>query len=314
MDSSLLRKGLAGCLTVLALGTPVALADPPVNDNYLSSLRLNDPGSRLDRSNTLVDRRDTAQATTQADIFAPPRSGGPAEPAACKGTGYGHTAWYDFYPDESGVVRVRASGYDAVVSVFPFSRQTLVPDFAAGQCSNAEGAAATEELLMTVSGGKAYTVQVGGVADVAGPLTFQFDYLADADSDGVLDNVDDCPTLAARGRKKGCPPSVGAQATLRAQPTAGGVTLLGLAVSAASGTRVRVRCTRGCASQSSRGPRASFPRLKGAQLPAGATLAIFVTKPGAIGSYVSYRIARGNFTKSTRCLNPGSTTPRKRCR
>src|SRR3954453_6956676 len=120
MDSSLLRKGTAGCLTVLALGVlgvPAALADPPVNDNYLSSLRLNDPGSRLDRTNTLVDRRDTTQATSQADIFAPPRSGGPAEPAACAGSGYGHTAWYDFYPDESGVVRVRASGYDAVVSV-----------------------------------------------------------------------------------------------------------------------------------------------------------------------------------------------------
>ena len=314
MDRSLPRKGIAGGLALLALSAPAAFADAPVNDNYMSSLRLNDPGSRLDRTDTLVDRRDTTQATTQADIFAPPKSGGPAEPLACQGSGYTHTVWYDFYPDKSGLVRLRASGYDAAVSLFTFNTSTLVPDFAGGQCSNAQGAGATEELLTNVTGGRAYTIQIGGVADAAGPLTFQFDYLADADGDGVLDNVDDCPGLPARGTKNGCPPRVGGQVTLRAQPSATGVTLLGLSVSAARGARVRVRCSRGCSSQSGRGPHASFPRLKGAALRAGSTLSILVTKPGSIGTYVSYRIARGNFKKTTRCLNPGSKTPRRRCR
>ena len=305
---------MAGALTLLALGAPAAFADAPINDNYLSSLRLNDPGSKLDRTDTLVDRRDTSAATVQADIFAPPKSGGPAEPTACQGSGYSHTVWYDFYPDVSGLVRLRASGYDTAVSLFTFNRTTLLPDFAGGQCSNSQGAGATEELLTNVTGGKAYTIQIGGVADASGPLTFQFDYLADADGDGVLDNVDACPNLPARGTKNGCPPRVGGQATLRAQPSATGVTLLGLTVSSSSGARVRVRCSRGCATQTATGARTSFPRLRGASLRAGSTLSIYVTKPGAIGTYVRYRIARGNFTKTTRCLDPGSLTPRRRCR
>src|SRR5690242_6606687 len=83
MDRSLVKKGVAAALTLLALTAPQAFAAPPINDNYLSSLRLNDPGSRLDRTNTLVDNRAAAEATTQADVFAPPRSGGPAEQTTC---------------------------------------------------------------------------------------------------------------------------------------------------------------------------------------------------------------------------------------
>src|SRR5262249_40461962 len=153
-------------------------------------------------------KRSTAEATTQTDLFAPPQMGGPAEITACQGTFYGHTVWYDFYPDVDGLVRVRASGYDAVVSLFPFNRKTLVPSTPV--CSNASGSGATEELLTKVQGGKSYTVQVGSVGD-GGDLTFQFDFLADTDGDGVLDNVDACPTLSAPGRKNGCPPKVSAE-------------------------------------------------------------------------------------------------------
>jgi hypothetical protein len=313
MDRSFPRKGLVGALTVLALSAPVAAAAPPVNDNYLNSLRLNEPGKPLDRTNTLVDKRATAEATTQADLFAPPRSGGPAEQAACQGTGYGHTVWYDFYPDTDGLVRIRASGYDATVSLFPFSRTTLVPDFAGGTCINQAGIGATEELLTSVRGGKAYTVQVGAVGD-GGDLTYQFDFLADTDGDGVLDNVDDCPTIAARGTKKGCPRRVSAEASLKAQPTATGVMLVGLTVTAPHGARVRVKCNRGCAPQAKTASAVAFPKLRGKQLRAGSTLAIYVTRPGAIGTYVRYRISRGNFTKITRCLKPGSNTPRRTCR
>ena len=300
-------------MTLLAMSAPAAIAAPPVNDNYLNSLRLNEPGKALDRTNTLVDKRTTTEATTQPDIFAPPRSGGPAEQAACQGTGYGHTVWYDFYPDVNGLVRIRASGYDAIVSLFPFSRKTLVPAFADGTCVNQAGIGATEELLTSVTGGKAYTVQIGAVGD-GGELTYQFDFLADTDGDGVLDNVDDCPTLAARGTKKGCPPRVTAEASLRAQPTASGVMLVGLTVTAPHGARVRVKCSRGCSTQAKTASAVAFPKLRGRQLSAGATLAIFVTKRGSIGTYVRYRISRGNFTKITRCLKPGSNTPRRRCR
>ncbi len=300
-------------MTLLAMSAPAAVAAPPVNDNYLNSLRLNEPGKALDRTNTLVDKRSTAEATTQTDLFNPPRSGGPAEQAACQGTGYGHTVWYDFYPDSDGLVRIRASGYDAVVSLFPFSRSTLVPDFPGGTCINQQAGGATEELLTSVRRGKAYTVQIGAVGD-GGELTYQFDFLADTDGDGVLDNVDDCPTIAARGTKKGCPPRVTAEASLKAQPTSTGVMLVGLTVTAQHGARVRVKCSRGCASQARTASAVSFPKLRGKALRAGSTLAIYVTKPGSIGTYVRYKIARGNFTKITRCLKPGSNTPRKSCR
>jgi hypothetical protein len=313
MDRTLPRKGIAAGLLLLALWAPAALAAPPVNDNYLNSLRLNEPGSRLDRANTLVDRRSVAEATTQADIFAPPRSGGPAEPLICQGAAYGHTAWYDFHPDVTGLVRIRASGYDAVVSLFPFDRRTLVPDLTGGTCLNAAGGGATEELLTSVKADQPYTIQIGAVGDAA-DLTFQFDFLADTDGDGVLDNVDDCPKLAARGAAKGCPPRLRADATLRAQPTTDGVVLLGLAVSAPRGARVRVQCSAGCRSQAKTARSVGFPKLAGTRLRAGSTLSIYVTRPGQIGTYVRYRIARGNFSKATRCLNPGSRTPRATCK
>ena len=295
------------------MSAPAAAAAPPLNDNYLNSLRLNEPGKPLDRTNTLVDKRNTAEATTQADVFSPPRSGGPAEQTACQGTGYGHTVWYDFYPDVDGLVRIRASGYDAVVTLVPFNRSSLIPDFSGATCINQAGSGATEELLTSVSGGKAYTVQIGAVGD-AGDLTYAFDFLADTDGDGVLDNVDDCPTIPARGTKKGCPQRVTAEVSLKAQPTATGVMLLGLTVTAQHGARVRVKCSRGCPTQAKTASAVAFPKLKGRQLSAGATVAIFVTRPGAIGTYVRYRISRGNFTKITRCLKPGSNTPRKTCR
>lgn len=301
-------------MTLLALCAPAAFAAPPINDDYLSSLRLNDPGSKLDRTDTLVDRRNTAEATTQSDVFAPPRNGGPAEQTVCQGAQYGHTVWYDFYPDADGLVRLRASGYDAVVNLVPFSRQTLLPDFGSATCGNQSGAGATEELLTSVKRGQSYTVQVGAVGD-AGDLTFQFDFLADTDGDGVLDNVDSCPNLPAPGRKNGCPPRLSGDATLSAQPTSAGVMLLGLTVSAPHGSRVRVTCSdRSCPAQAKTASSVAFPRLRGSQLRAGSTVAIFITKRGAIGTYVRYTIKRGNFSKIKRCLDPGSTKPRTSCR
>jgi hypothetical protein len=75
-----------------------------------------------------------------------------------------------------------------------------------------------------------------------------------------------------------------------------------------------VRCSRGCPAQAATARTVGFPRLRGAHLTAGSTLAIYVTRAGSIGSYIRYRISRGNFSKATRCLNPGSTTPRRSCR
>ena len=177
-------------LLVPAVVAESAPPGAPVNDDYLESLGLNAPGSRLDRTSTLRDNRDTFKASVQGDVFVPQQGpGGPVESTTCGSTSYGKTVWYDFYPDVSGIARIRANGFDTVLSVVPFNSETAVPNFADRLCVN-ESSSTTEELLARVAKGRAYTIQVGGVGDTGGNLEFLFDFLADTDGDGVLDDVD----------------------------------------------------------------------------------------------------------------------------
>jgi hypothetical protein len=309
----------AAVVGVFVLALPVAAAAaPPVNDNYLSSASLNSPGSRLDRTHTLQDvGRVTTEATVQSDLYNPPKSGGLPEITTfdrCRNTAgassYGHTVWYDFYPDVSGLVRIRASGYDTVISVFEFDARTGRPNYDTRQCINAS-ASTDEELFASVRGKHSYTVQIGGANDAAGNLAFAFDFLADADRDGVLDSADQCRTLKGRA-PTGCPPRLSAEVTLRASPTANGIQLIAVDVTAPRGSRVQVTCP-GCGRQAKTARTVRFPGLRGTRLSAGSKLRIYVTKPGAIGAYIQYRIVAGNFVKTKRCLLPGSRTPRTRC-
>lgn len=307
-------------VTAVALGVPAAIAvadhvpGAPVNDDYLQSLALNRAGERLERTDTLKDVRDTTNASVQPDIFSPPNAGGPAEVTTCDGSSYGKTVWYDFYPDVSGVVRVRANGYDAVISVIPFNRRSAMPDFGRRACIN-DSDSTQEELLTRVRAGRAYTVQLGGVNDAAGELEFLFDFLADTDNDGVLDDADNCPRLHGGGRPSGCPKRLRPQVTLRARPIAGGIKVLGLTVKAPRRSRVAVSCSRGCSREVKRArSKVKFRRIRGSRLRARSLIEIRVTRRGAIGAYVAYRIKDGNFKKFERCLRPGSKKPRRRCR
>jgi hypothetical protein len=305
----------AGWVVAALLALPAAAYGQaaPVNDNYLDSLRLNDPGSRLERRDTLRDTRDTTSATVQADVFSPPQSGGPAEATTCQGTGFGHTVWYDFYPDVNGLARLRASGYDTVLAVVPFNRKTARPNFANALCSNASGST-TEEFLVQVRKGDSYSVQIGGVGSAAGPLEFLFDFLADTDGDGVLDTVDRCDRLDGPTGNNGCPRRQRANITLRALPTATGIEVDALTVKARRGSRVVVTCSAGCRRQVKRArSTVTFPGLRGAQLPAGARLDIRVTRAGYFGELTRYTIVAGNFRKTERCMNPGSRVLRRRC-
>jgi hypothetical protein len=102
--------------------------------------------------------------------------------------------------------------------------------------------------------------------------------------------------------------------TLRAQPTANGVELLALRVTASRRSRIAVSCSRGCGRQVKRARgTVSFPALRGVDLSAGATLDIRVTRENSFGAFTRYMIQRGNFKKIERCMNPGSTEPRRRC-
>jgi hypothetical protein len=281
------RIAIAALATLLAMaGTATVTAsaaapEPPINDNYLSSLNLNNPHTALNREDTLRDERNTAAATVQSDILNPPSHGGPAELTGCKGVSEGRTIWYDFYPDANGLIRVRTSAaFGTVMAVMPFDPKTLLPDYGERQCAVNEPTAAGE-LLENVQAGKSYTVQVGGVEEAGGPLEVLFDYLV-------------------------APKHVQAEATLTAQPLAGGVRVVGLSVSAPKKARVEVRCTRGCSPQAVTARSVGFPRLRGAVLPSGSALKIYVTAKNEIGAYIEYRIGRGSFKRIQRCLAPGS--------
>ena len=301
---------LSACLTLAASAAAQA---PPGNDNYLQSFALNSPGDRLERTATLRDVQNTANATVQSDLFNPPQSGGPAEPTSCDGASFGKTVWYDFYPDVTGLARIRANGYDATINVMPFNRQSFLPNLDAALCANASSST-SEEFLVQVAKGRAYTIQLGGVGTASGNLEFLFDFLADTDGDGVLDDVDKCDRLRGPESEAGCPTRLRAPVLLRARATSSGIELLGLSVTAPSGSRVEVRCSAGCRRQVKRArSKVRFGALNGARLPAGSNLVIRVTKRNSIGVYVRYDISAGTFRKTERCLNPGSRKPRRRC-
>lgn len=277
--------------TVVALATALATAgtatmsasaaapEPPINDNYLSSLNLNEPGKPLNREDTLSDKRNTAGATVQSDILSP--SPGPPELTGCKGASEGKTIWYDFYPDANGLMRVRTSAiFGTVMAIMPFDTKTLLPENSQRVCAVNEPTMAGE-LFDNVQAGKAYTVQIGGVGEAGGELEVLFDYLV-------------------------APKHIEAEATLTAQPLSGGVRVVGLAVSAPKKARVEVRCTHGCSPQAVTARSVGFPHLHGAVLPSGAALKIYVTAKNEVGAYIEYKIGRGSFKKVQRCLAPGT--------
>ena len=153
----------------------------------------------------------------------------------------------------------------------------------------------------------------------------------DPDRDGVPLATDKCPGENAAGRDKnrdGCldpvpRKRVQADAKLRVSPTAAGLRVVSLRVIAPKGAKVTVRCGAGCrfakrASASGK-PLAvaskvvRVKKLAGRTFRAGQKIRIYVTRKGRIGAYIQYTVTRGNFKRVERCLNPGSTKPRKRC-
>jgi hypothetical protein len=281
--------GLAVGSGDVAASTPA----PPINDNYLASLELNGPGRPLNDTDTLEDIRDTTNATVQTNIFSPCQTAscpsGPPEVTNCKGVTYGKTIWYDFYPNKNGAVDIRTSGFPNVIAVYPFSLRTALPNINQSNCQ-ASVNFPSNELSMKVTKGVAYTIQLGGVNDAGGLLQFKFDFFAAA------------------------PHRLSAQTTLTAKQTSNGIQIVNLVVQSSRSAKVTVTCGRFCASESkTKEASEKFPGLNGVRMPAGSDLKIYVTAPGSIGAYIQYAILPGNFTKLTRCLEPGKRTPRRSC-
>jgi hypothetical protein len=322
------RLGLVA-LAWLAL-TATAQAAPPPNDNYLASFQMSD-GERVARE--FRDQQNTAEATTQADLFNPNRDGQPfggggPETTTCGPTSFGKTVWYDFLPEVPGGVQINASGFDTVVNVYEYnvSDAKIVRSVL---CQN-DSTGTSEEVVLpdNVRGGRAYTVQVGGVNGAAGLLDFNFLFFPDTDNDGTLDdNPDRCPELAGPRTFAGCPPELRTSSTIGTVGTSNGarITLLEL-TRVPSGARVEARCRRCGVSQTVRRARRATVRLSrfvGREAPAGATLEIRVTRGrsgsgryefGAFGKVFRYEFERGGVgSRAVRCTLPGKRAVRRRC-
>jgi hypothetical protein len=316
------RLLLAAALTAAACASAPALASaaPPVNDNYLSSL----PVDQVEFTATT----DTTEATTQPDLFNPnrdgqPLGGGAAEPLDCKGTAFGKTVWYDLAPQVDGGIQVRASGFQTVVAVYEWnpqdSRITRLVDCSAN--------AGVDDLLLNVKGKKNYTIQVGGAGGVGGPLTFKADFFPDTDGDGILDDQPDkCKTVPGIERFGGCPPELKVAPSIGFDGTPSGITIRRLVVDRVpKGAKVVAKCS-GCGSQTvkaKRFGRVALNKLVGKNVRAGTKIEIRITLGktgkgtyvyGATGSYFAWPVrARGLGARETSCLNVKSSKI-ERCR
>jgi hypothetical protein len=322
------RLGLVA-LAWLAL-TATAHAAPPPNDNYLASFQMME-GDQVARE--FRDQQPTAEATTQADLFNPNRDGQPfggggPETTTCGPTPFGNTVWYDFLPEVPGGVQIQASGYDTVVSVYEYdvdnariTRPVL--------CQN-DSPGTSEDVILpdNVSGGRAYTVQVGGANGASGLLDFNFTFFPDTDGDGTLDDAPDrCPELDGPASFAGCPPELRAALSIELAGTANGVRFTTLALRRVPrGARIEARCQRCGLSQTVRSAPRSTVRLSrfiGREARAGATLEIRVTQRrtrsgryefGAIGQVFRYVFDRGAIRRRTvGCTLPGKKAVRRRC-
>lgn len=297
-------------LSALVLLPAAAYAAPPANDNYLASIPVA-PQEQV----TL--QADTAEATTQTDLFNPsrdgqPLGGGEPENLACKGVGFGKTVWYDFAPGVNYGVQLRATGFPAVIAVYEWNPTT-------SRITHQVGCTATaEDLLLDLKGRRNYTIQVGGVGGAGGPLTLRIDAFPDADGDGVLDALDKCRSVPGIEASGGCPPSLRGRTSpsVAFDRVSGGLKIKRLVVdSVPKGAKVVARCT-GCGSQTvktKRQGRVSLSRLVGKVARTGGSIEIRVTmgrsrsgryRFGATGSYVRWPVrADGVGPRLTRCLN-----------
>lgn len=324
-----MRRALLGVALAAVAWPAAATAAPPPNDNYLLSTRLDREG--VWPREPVTDVVDTREATVQPDLFAPPRAGGGPEAVSCGGVRFGRTVWYDATARQSGTLEIRAAGYDNVIAAYLFDPRTTALRRSL-TCQNEPG---IEELYhLQMEKGESYTIQIGGVdagqGAAAGLLQSSFEFFADRDRDGIYDELDRCPRRAGVNAAGGCPPRLRANPRLSWDRTGSGLRVRSLVVEGvARGSRVQARCRRGCSGRQTRTARragdVSLTRFRGRTLPPGARLEVRVTRPrdrnpesnwryGAIGLYYRYDIRSGAAPRTTRCLLPGSSTPRRRCR
>jgi hypothetical protein len=253
---------------------------------------------------------DTSEATLQADRLG---ATGVAEPSECGSATLGRTVWLKFFPDVDGRIELQAVGFDATLALVPFT-SVAVPSPQGYTCANQRDDT-IERLDEPVTAGTGYAVQAGGAGGAAGPLQIGFTFRPDRDGDGVTDEEDHCPRKP--GTANGCPPRIVAGIHYKYDGLRDGVRFRYLEVrEAPAGAHIDVRCSRGCSHQRLT-VRSAVTRIKafrGRFVASGATVEVRVTHAGSIGSYRKFTISSGDARTTDRCLQPGSTVPKRSCR
>jgi hypothetical protein len=102
--------------------------------------------------------------------------------------------------------------------------------------------------------------------------------------------------------------------------TPSGIRVARLRVIAPRPSRVLVRCShkRCKGSRSTVGGRGRAAKFRargvaGRRLRAGTTVTVYITRASTIGRWISYRVLRGDVSKTSGCLRPGKLTRRKTC-
>ena len=311
-----LKRTLLSALIALAAlpasASAQAVITPPSGDAYLDSLIVSSPKNPLTLNTPVGFIADTTNYTTQSDLANPPSSGGPPEPNQCGNTVYGKTIWSAVYFKHYGRLKITTSGpFDSVIGAVPFkSLSNALPDIRHGLCY--DGLAGFDEnASFLVSPKQWWAIQVGGAGPSGGQVQVKFELNK--------------------------PPAVGGQAFLFWKT--GPLRLTDMYVkSVPKGQKITLSCTKHACNKktisvrSKRAAKSAGKRLakavarsvheakakvsvlKNRKVKAGAKVELRLTRPGYIGKYYVWKVSSNGISAAkTACMNPNSTTPRKKC-
>jgi hypothetical protein len=301
--------------------------DPPDGDNYLAPVFLNDTSSRIPYNNPIGYTADTTTYTTQGDLFNPPGSGGPPEPTICGRSQYGNTIWTVFYSHRWGVMRIDAAGpFDSVIGFVPFrSLSDPEPLLRFGTCNDSLFGFQQSDAEI-VFPGQWWAVQVGGTGTPpGGQVQVKFELSPPPQVDGqaflfwktgplritslTTKKVTRGATLTLSCSKRACK-----KRTVRVpKPVVNRLLAGGASGSAAParGAQARYLARRIAFTHEAA---KTGKLLSNKKVKPGTKIELRITAFGYIGKYYRWNVTRSGVSAAiTRCMNPDSKKPRKRC-
>jgi len=337
-----MKRLLTCAVLALAAAFPAAAGaqveiPPPTGDNYLDGIFVSDPDAPGRFPNgPIAFIADTTNYTVQQDMYAPQASGGPVEPTGCGNVTYGNTVWSFFRSDRWGLMSISTSGtFDSVIGVIPLRANPIddaEPQIQRGACYD-RLTGFSEEAQGLVSPRQWYAVQVGGTGTPQGSrvqVTFDLGPPPRVEgraflfwktgplrvSDMYVRNVPRGQTLELKCTKGAC---------RKRKFTVNNKSPLGDGFGDAwtpGGSGFEMLRRKG----EPAGPRivsldkvahsaaAKVPLLKNQKVRRGAKIELRIKRTGFIGQYYRWKVGRNEISSATtRCLNPGSNRPRRKC-